>query len=159
MSSSSFEEDILKFKRGDVVFSAGEASKHLYIVAKGQVQIFKENKNRLELITVVNQKDFIGELSLFEDKVRSATAIATRETELIQIKKADVRRVVELCPDWVSEIITTLTDRLRHSINVLREHRIDEDIEEASKELNNQILNQFMATVTEYRKRKGIKGL
>lgn len=157
MSSQGFEEDILKFKRGQVVFVAGEPSKHLYIVTKGQVKIFKEDKSRLDLISVVCEKDFIGELSLMEDKLRKATAIATAETELIQIKKSEIRRVLEICPDWVSEIVSTLTDRLRHSIDVLREHRIEEDLEGLKDDLNPQVLNQFMQTVAEYRKKKGIK--
>lgn len=157
MSSNSFEEDVLKFKRGQVIFVAGEPSKHLYIVTKGEVQIFKDEKNRLELLSIVGERDFIGELNLMEDKTRSATAIAATEVELVQIKKIDIRRVLEICPDWVSEIISTLTDRLRHSFNVLKEHRIEEDLESTTKKNNPQTMNQFTQAVIEYRKKKGIK--
>lgn len=158
MSSSNFEEDILQFKRGQVVFAAGEPSKHMYIVSKGQVQIFKEEKNRIELLSTVGEKDFIGELSLMEDKSRRATAIATCETELIQIKKIDVRRVLELCPDWVTEIVTTLSDRLRHSVDILKEHRIIDENDPHFDQMNSQTMNLYMQSITEYRKKKGIKG-
>jgi CRP-like cAMP-binding protein len=150
-------DDPVKFKAGHVIFAEGESSPYLYIVVKGEVKIFKEDAQRLIPISVVREKDFIGELSIFSDEPRSATAIAGVDTELMIIKKAEVRKVIKDCPEWISDVMITISDRLRNTIDVLREHRISDDLVEDGSMTSPEEMSKYVRAIKEYRSRR--KGL
>lgn len=155
-SASNFDKP-MNFKKGQVIFAEGEASSFLYIVISGEVRIFKEQNSKLMPISVVGPKDFIGELSMFNDEPRSATAIATKETTLMIIKKTDIRKVLRSCPEWVSDIMITISDRLRSTVEVLREHRIVDDLHpEEVQPLSGQEIKTFQSSVSDYRSRRGL---
>lgn len=155
-SGSQFDEPI-SYKRGQVIFAEGEASSYLYIVVSGEIRIFKEEKNRLIPISLVGPQDFIGELSMFSDDPRSATAIATRDSKLMIIKKSDIRKVLRSCPEWVSNIMITISDRLRSTVEVLREHRIIDDLHPGNSEpISDQDMAHFQSAVEAYRSRRGL---
>jgi CRP/FNR family cyclic AMP-dependent transcriptional regulator len=155
-SASNFDEPI-NFKKGQVIFAEGEASSYLYIVVSGEVRIFKEQSGKLMPITVVGPRDFIGELSMFNEESRSATAIATKDSTLMIIKKTDIRKVLRSCPEWVSDIMITISDRLRSTVEVLREHRIVDDLNPGENEqVSAQDLKAFQSSVASYRSRRGL---
>lgn len=154
-TASNFDKPV-SFKKGQVIFAEGEASSYLYIVVKGEVRVFKENSGKLMPITIVGPKDFIGELSMFNDEPRSATAIATQDTELMIIKKSDIKKVLRSCPEWVTNIMITISDRLRSTVEVLREHRIVDDIKTDAEQLGPQELKELKENVEAYRSRRGL---
>lgn len=155
-SASNFDKPVA-FKKGQVIFAEGEASSYLYIVVSGEVRIFKETKGKLMPITVVGPQDFIGELSMFNDEPRSATAIATKDSQLMLIKKTDIRKVLRSCPEWVSNIMITISDRLRSTVEVLREHKIVDDIGAGGHEpVAPQDLKEYQKSVESYRSRRGL---
>lgn len=153
---ASFDKPV-DYKEGTVIFAEGEPSSFLYIVISGEIRIFKEDKDRLIPISIARSKDFIGELSMFSDEPRSVSAVATEASTVIMIKKTDIRKVIKDCPDWVSNIMVTLSDRLRGSIDMLREHRIVDDITDHGGELEPKDEKHFHKSIDEYRKRRGIK--
>lgn len=153
---ASFDKPV-DYKEGTVIFAEGEPSSYLYIVVSGEIRIFKEDKDRLIPISIARNKDFIGELSIFSDEPRSVSAIATTSTSVIMLKKSDIRKVIKDCPDWVSNIMVTLSDRLRGSIDMLREHRIVDDITDGGEELDSQAEKKFHKSIEDYRKRRGLK--
>ncbi|MFT6068906.1 MAG: CRP-like cAMP-binding protein [Bacteriovoracaceae bacterium] len=153
---ASFDKPV-DYKEGTVIFSEGEPSSYMYIVVSGEIRIFKEDKDRLIPISIAKSKDFIGELSIFNDEPRSVSAIAVASSTVIVLKKSDIRKVIKECPDWVSNIMVTLSDRLRGSIDMLREHRIVDDITNAGDELDSQAEKKFHKLIQDYRKRRGLK--
>ncbi len=156
LAKDNFEEPIM-FKKGQVLFAQGEASSYLYIVASGEVGIFLEEKEKLTLLNTVGAKDFIGELSMFSDDKRNATAIALSESKLLVIQKSDIRKILKMCPEWVTNIMLTLTDRLRNTVDVLREHRVVDEMSSAAKRtLSGSELTEFQKNVKEYRSRRGL---
>ncbi|MDC1175294.1 cyclic nucleotide-binding domain-containing protein [Bacteriovoracaceae bacterium] len=147
----------ISFKKRKVIFAEGEKSAYLYIVVKGEVMIFKDENNRILPITVVGEKDFIGELSMFSDEKRSASAIASEDSQLMMIKKNDIRLVLKECPEWVTSIMNTISDRLRSTVDLLREHRITDDLNTNTKNLTAEETNQFLSSLKDYKSRRGIK--
>lgn len=152
--ASNFDKPI-KYKKGHVIFAEGEASSFLYVVVKGEIIVFKEDKSRLIPISVVGEQDFIGELSMFSDEPRSATAIASVDTEVLMIKKTDIRKVMKLCPEWVTNIMITISDRLRHGINILQEHRISDD-NSSAQDISPAETKEYMNSIKEYKSRRGL---
>ncbi|MCO4792979.1 MAG: cyclic nucleotide-binding domain-containing protein [Bacteriovoracaceae bacterium] len=155
-SQDSNFDDIIKMKKGHVLFVEGEPSNYLYIVVSGEIRVLKESGKRLIPISIVRERDFIGELSMFSDEPRAACAVATQHAEVLMIKKTEIRKVIKSCPDWVSEIMITLTDRLRGGIEILREHRIIDDIFEVGNDLSTEEEKNLQNEIQKYRDRRGL---
>lgn len=152
----SFNEPV-HLKKGQVLFAQGEGSSYLYIVVKGEIGIFLEENEKLIFLNTVGDKDFIGELSMFSNDTRNATAIALNDSSLMVIKKTDIQKVLKTCPDWITNIMLTLTDRLRNTVDVLREHRVVDEIHHAStKMISSEEMTGFHTIVNEYKERRGI---
>ena len=96
-----------KYRPNETVFTQGEIGVGMYIIVKGTVEITVEDNsavkgtNREEIvITELGPGDFFGELSLVEESGRrSATATATKESELIGFFKPDLLAILERNPN------------------------------------------------------------
>ncbi|MBT3585122.1 MAG: cyclic nucleotide-binding domain-containing protein [Halobacteriovoraceae bacterium] len=155
MAASQFDKPI-DFKKGTVIFAEGEDSNFLYLIKSGEVRIFKKNQEKLIPITVVRDQEFIGELSMFSDEKRSATAVATQDSTLVMVKKNDIRKVLKTCPEWVTNIMVTISDRLRNSVDMLREHKIVDDVIDMGNELTPKEEKDYLKKISDYMTRKGI---
>lgn len=119
--------DLRTLKKGSVLFVEGEPSTYLYIIKTGSILILRDDNNRITPLANIGAKQFLGEISIFTDETRTANAIVTEESQVYLIKKSDIKKVIRDCPDWLSEIMETLCDRLKHASDVLREHKITTD--------------------------------
>jgi len=122
------------FNKGDVIFLDGDNSHHLYIIKKGKVRVIKEIQSRLIPITILHEKEFLGELSIFTNSSHRATAIAVAETELVPVEKNEVKLILKTLPIWINELMHTLSNRLNALDELIREHKIiDEDLTEGNR--------------------------
>lgn len=150
-----FEKPVT-FKKDHIIFAEGSPSQFLYIVNYGEIGIFKENNNRLFPISTIGPKDFIGELSMFTEGVRTASAIAMENSELYLIQKTHVRQVLKNCPKWVTNIMLILAERLRSTTLLLREHHITDDMSEMNQKLKPENLAKYWKLLQDYKKKKGL---
>lgn len=77
--------DKLHYAKGETIFQAGDVGNHLYIIAKGSVEVVKEGKT----ITTLKEGDFFGEMALMSQKKRTATIQACEACKILAIKKDD----------------------------------------------------------------------
>ncbi|MFP4374398.1 MAG: cyclic nucleotide-binding domain-containing protein [Spirochaetaceae bacterium] len=106
--------------RGTVIIREGEVGSEMYIVYRGAVEIQKRTRAG-DSYTVVRlsaeDNVFFGELALVDDDKRSATVIATEDSEFIVISKADFVGLGDERPDIglpiTREIAKILASRLR----------------------------------------------
>lgn len=119
--------DLRTLKKGSVLFVEGEPSTYLYIIKTGSILILRDDNNRITPLANIGAKQFIGEISIFTDETRTANAIVTEDSQVYMVKKSDIKKVIRDCPEWLSEIMETLCDRLKHASDVLREHKITSD--------------------------------
>src|SRR5688572_16288487 len=100
--SATYEDpkDVIRIHKKEVIFLEGESSKYLYIIRHGKVRLVKESGNRLISLTVLKNKEFLGEIGIFDESTMNNTAIAMEETELIKVEKKDIRNFLETSPQW-----------------------------------------------------------
>lgn len=152
VSESAFD-DTLKLRKNSVVFAEGDESSFMYLVKKGKVAIVKEDGKRIVVISVVGDQSLIGESSIFADTNRSATAVAIEPSELLVVKFTDVRKVLKDCPDWVSDLLKTLSDRLHGVSKILSEHNIaNEELDD--KQLTQDQINDIRKAIEDYNKKR-----
>lgn len=76
---------------GQVVFNENEEGNKMYIIAKGQVQVIR----RGEVLALLKEGDFFGEMALVSDEPRNATIKTVDETELLTLNKDDFKLLLE----------------------------------------------------------------
>lgn len=81
----------------EVIFREGEAGDALYIIAEGEVAIRRfidQFSGRMKTIAIIEKGDFFGEMAIFDDKPRSATAMSSKKSILLALKKEDFWKVI-----------------------------------------------------------------
>ncbi len=75
-------------RKGETIFSEGEAGDALYVVAAGLVKVFVTSDDGEEMLLVtLRPPDVFGELSLMDEGHRSASAEAIEKTSLIVLTR------------------------------------------------------------------------
>jgi len=125
------------FKAGQVIFNQGEPGDEMYIVAEGQVNIYLpgEASRRVSLKDLA-RGEYFGELGLFDDKPRSASALATTDTLLLGLTRSMLAAYLETRPQAAMPILRTMADRLRETNSLLSQRAAKNVVEELERNLS-----------------------
>ncbi len=110
----------MTLEEGAQVFAEGTRGDGLYFVASGRVRITKRLADAGEKdIASVGPGDCVGEMALLDDIPRSAGAYAKGRTELLSLKRADLKRWLEsdahLAMAFFAELVQVQSRRLRRT--------------------------------------------
>lgn len=111
--------NIRNYRAGETIFRQGEVGVGMYIIVKGNVNIYVEEtvpetgKIQNTHITQLHEDDFFGDLALVEENGRrSATAIANEESILIGFFKPDLLEITQRNPIAGVKILMRLGETL-----------------------------------------------
>ncbi len=103
------------YKTGDFVFKAGDRPDGMYIVRKGQLQVFLDQGGKRVVLATVPEGGIIGEMALFDKKNRSASVKASLPSEVTHITVTDFDGLLKQIPKWFVTLMGTLSIRLRQT--------------------------------------------
>ena len=106
-------------KKNQYLFKENEVGDSFYIVQNGEIAI---RKGSITLETI-HSKDYFGELALFDQQTRSASAVATMPTTLLSIERAKFHRLLLSSPRIAVAMFYTTSHRLRETTRLLQEHK------------------------------------
>jgi len=120
---------VRRFRAGSMIFHAGDAGEAMYIVAGGDVNIHLpgEDSRRISLKDLAHGEHF-GELALFDDGPRSASALATTDTELLELKRETLAAYLETRPRAAMALLRTMSEHLRRT-NLLLSARAAKNVD------------------------------
>ncbi len=95
-----------------MIFSEHEPGEELYIIQQGKVKITKIINNQEVLLAVLQPGDIFGEMSLLENKPRSASAIAYGDVVMLTVNKANFETMVASQPQIATKLIQLLSERI-----------------------------------------------
>lgn len=99
-----------------IILLAEEEGDTLFVIVKGRVKVTVMSEDGREVIlSILKDGDIFGEMSLLDGKPRSASVIATDETELIMLRRSDFLSRLERYPQMASKMLATLASRLRRT--------------------------------------------
>jgi CRP-like cAMP-binding protein len=99
---------------GEVLFEQGEESDGLYIVITGIVRIYlTAHDGREATISLLEDGEMIGEISLRDGLPRSAGAAALTATKLIFIPHRPFCELLDISPKLTRQVLIMLCERLR----------------------------------------------
>lgn len=81
-----------RFTRGQIIIEENDVGEEMFIVYSGAVEIRKQTRAGDDYTVVILKAEynvFFGELALVDDDKRSATVIATEDSEFLVINKRD----------------------------------------------------------------------
>jgi CRP-like cAMP-binding protein len=95
--------------RGETLFAEGEPCQALYFILVGDIKIFKKDKNRqYKEIASVGDRSILGEMGFLERSLRSATAIAEKDSAGIGLYYSDFETLCEVDPQIAIKLLKKL---------------------------------------------------
>jgi CRP/FNR family transcriptional regulator len=105
-----------RFEPGEIVFREGDEGDTCYIVRSGRVRATRRHSDGRSLtLAHFGPGEFFGELSMFDDEPRWATAETLEETEAIALLGGDMRRLLRDHPEIAFKVIASLGHQLREA--------------------------------------------
>jgi HEAT repeat protein/ATP/ADP translocase len=101
------------FSAGETIFDAGDFSQDLYLIVTGQVDIVQQRGHTLQTLVTLKDGDYFGDMAIFEERPRSAGAVATRDARLLKLSPTGFRQTITQEPAISFEIFRELSARLR----------------------------------------------
>jgi CRP/FNR family transcriptional regulator len=103
------------YKGGTLISREGEISDHLYIIRKGSLKIVKTKSGVKTLLTVLQAGETYGEIGLFNQAPRSASAIAHEDCELWAIQRSALKKYLLDMPEIAYNFLEVFSEKLRKS--------------------------------------------
>jgi CRP-like cAMP-binding protein len=100
------------YPKNTMVFAETMPGQELYIIQKGSIKITKIINSKEVLLAVLKPGDIFGEMSLLENKPRSASAIAFEDSVLLAVNKANFARMVTTQPQIIARLTTLQAERI-----------------------------------------------
>lgn len=116
-----FSSERLTYHPGQVMFREGDVGDACYVVIDGSIEISvdrPEGKGKL-LLSTVGPNGIIGEIAIFGQVPRTATATAKTRIEVLRISAELFRSVIRENPDAAIELIRSLAERLANTTAIL----------------------------------------
>ncbi len=99
-----------------IVFEEGDPSDFMYIIASGRVVIFKKVvQSATRVLHNIGDGEYFGEMSLITGAKRSASAKTISETEVIQIDKNGLLKLLKEDPAFGINLMRQMAERLEQT--------------------------------------------
>lgn len=100
------------FQRGDILFREGDLGDVMYVVQSGCVRITKRIDGQETTIADLRAGECVGEVALFANRVRSATAVVVQPTRCLVIDIDTLEVMVTHSPEIAVRFIKLMAERL-----------------------------------------------
>ena len=119
-----------RYKQGETVFKRLAPGEGMFIILSGTIEIFTEDNNTKNTLAILNNGEFFGELSLLDSDARSATAMATKNSDLLAFLRPDLQSFSKRDPQTGNKILFNLA-----KVMAARLRKTSEQVSKKSAEL------------------------
>lgn len=111
-----------RYARGQVIFIEGEPCAGLYLVATGDVKIFKvSGQGREQILQQLGPGDTFNEVAVLDGGPNPASAAAITDATLYCVPRDEVRCLAQRYPTLAWALIESLARRTRHLVNMIED--------------------------------------
>ena len=115
------------YKAGEHLIEEGAIGDALYIIRSGEVSILKSDGKNERLIATLGKGELVGEMSLMETTLTSASVVAKSMVECLILDRKDLEKMMKQSPALALKVYRAfchvLSDRLRRTSQELFELR------------------------------------
>jgi CRP/FNR family transcriptional regulator, cyclic AMP receptor protein len=103
-----------RYRRGEAIFTPGDASVSLYLIRKGRVKISRLSPDGREItLHILEPGEPFGEEALVDDESRYSTAQALDETHLLELPAAPLREFLAVNAELANAVLRLMCRRRR----------------------------------------------
>jgi len=106
--------DTMKFKKGATIIHEGTTGSYAYLILSGSVQVSKKAGEEKLVLSRLAKGNIFGEMSLVDDKPRSASIVALEDTEVRVITRDRFESMLEQNPHAVIPLLKQVFQRVRY---------------------------------------------
>lgn len=111
----------IHLEANQVLFQIGEPGGTLYIVESGEIEIYiKDFAGQKISLKTVESGDFFGEVSLFDGRPRTATAVAVSDCHLLTLSRDDLIAAFRQKPEMALGMLSAMGGMLRDTDKLLQ---------------------------------------
>jgi CRP/FNR family transcriptional regulator, cyclic AMP receptor protein len=112
--------------KGETLFSEGERGDGLYVVMVGSLEILKKDKNgQAHPVANVGGGNVLGEMSLINNTPRSATVVATTDSQLLKIPSESFTYLLERDNVTAYRVVHNLAQVMSRRLALMDEKLVD----------------------------------
>ena len=105
-----------RLKRGTKVVEQGKISNALYLILAGRAQVvISDGQAREVIVSRLKAGDCVGEMSLIDSDVHSATVVAETQLDVLVLGRDDFTRCITENSAIASAVMRNLVQRLRYA--------------------------------------------
>ncbi len=100
------------YNQGEMIFAENQTGADMFVIQDGEVAITKVVNGNEVILALLKRGDMFGEMSLLENKPRSASAIAHQNCRLMVINRSNFDQMVTTQPQLIARLTTMFAERL-----------------------------------------------
>ena len=126
--------DVVHFAAGESIFNYGDPGDAIFVISSGEVEVFfKNDTGERVVLEVATRGDFFGELSMLDEGTRSASVVATQDTETLRLDRPDLEKFLQLRPQAAMDLLAAMGRRHRGTVERLR-HTATRNVNEETED-------------------------
>ncbi|GBD95968.1 MAG TPA: cyclic nucleotide-binding domain-containing protein [Nitrospirae bacterium] len=98
------------YKKGKVIWEEDSPEQGLHIIDYGKVRVIKRTREETkQILAVLKENNFYGELSLLDGRTHSAAIEALEDTKVLILKRSDMEKILQENPRTAYKIVREMT--------------------------------------------------
>ncbi len=103
-----------RYGKHQTIFHEGDPGQTFYLILSGSVAIYRSApEGRETILSILKDRDFFGEMSIFDTAVRAASVRTLTEVEVGVIERDDFLALIDRSPRIGRLLVIALSERLR----------------------------------------------
>lgn len=113
---------------GEIIFWEGDFGDCMYFMVDGKISIFTGKQPAIKVLASFEKAAFFGEMGLYDDKPRAASAMADVRSTLLVLRKGEFCDLISEFPMVALGIMKELNNRIRatnQKLNLIESNLVD----------------------------------
>lgn len=102
------------FRKGEIILEEGTHGSEAYIIDSGKIQVFRSKNGKRVDLAVLGRNQVFGEMSMIDDRPRSASAVALEDTAVTVIGPEEFNELFYSDPTLLQIFLKNVFERLRN---------------------------------------------
>ncbi|MBW2609462.1 MAG: cyclic nucleotide-binding domain-containing protein [Deltaproteobacteria bacterium] len=102
------------YKKGELILKEGTSGSAAYMINSGKVEVFRTIEGKKIVIASLGENQFFGEMSMIDDRPRSASIVAITDVEVTVIEPERFNELFYSNPEGLRAFLKDIFERLRN---------------------------------------------
>ena len=106
---------VREYEAGETIFRENDVGETAYVIQRGRVEVLKDLRGNNVHLAYIGPGEPFGEMSMIDEKPRSATIVAVERTTVGELHRDDFLQNLQTNPQLAISLLRVLFERLREA--------------------------------------------